>query len=189
MKEKHSFEEFKLVYESTEKVTDRRLNNNKLNYTICIATIAALGVIWKWSIENGNYFFSGLLLVIILAILAIFFCSLWIGQIQDFKKLNSAKFEVMNEMAENLFFTHSENDINVVSFKPFEKEWQKLSTMNALQKENKSHLTALKSSNTEFFIPKAFRLIFTTILIVSIITIAINPSQALEGIKFLIHIK
>lgn len=189
MKEKNSFEEFKLIYESTEKVTDRRLTNNKLNYTICIATVVAIGVIWKWVIENSNYFFSGLLLVTILTSLAIFFCSLWIRQILDFKNLNSAKFEVMNEMAENLFFTDAENDIMVVSFKPFEKEWQKLSKINALQEVSKSNLIALKSSNTEFFIPKAFRIIFIIMFLVSIITIVINPSQVLEGLNFLLHIK
>ena len=52
MKEHYSFEEFKLIYESAEKVTDRRLTNNKLNYTICVATVVALGIIWKWSFEN-----------------------------------------------------------------------------------------------------------------------------------------
>ena len=31
---RHSFDEFKLYYESTEKVTDRRLDTNRWNYSI-----------------------------------------------------------------------------------------------------------------------------------------------------------
>ena len=38
-KTKLSFEEFQLFYESTEKVTDRRLNANRWNYSICIAIL------------------------------------------------------------------------------------------------------------------------------------------------------
>jgi len=57
MTEKYSFEEFKIIYESTEKVTDRRLTNNKLNYTIGVAILVSVGVIWKWSVQNEKYFF------------------------------------------------------------------------------------------------------------------------------------
>jgi hypothetical protein len=40
-----SFDEFKLYYESTEKVTDRRLETNRWNYSICIATLVAIAAI------------------------------------------------------------------------------------------------------------------------------------------------
>lgn len=42
MSEKYSFEEFKLIYESAEKVTDRRLQTNRWNYVICIAISSAI---------------------------------------------------------------------------------------------------------------------------------------------------
>lgn len=89
MPEKYSFEELKLIYESTEKVTDRRLTNNKQNYTISVAVLISIAIIWKWSIENETYYFCGVLLVLILAGLAVFFSFLWIGQIKDFKTLLS----------------------------------------------------------------------------------------------------
>jgi len=189
MTEKYSFEEFKLMYESTEKVTDRRLTNNKLNYTIGVAILFSIGVTWKWSVENEKYFFCGLLLVFLLSGLAVLFCSLWVGQIKDFKKLNAAKFDVINEMADKLHFDCSDTQIDLKSFKPFAKEWEKLIKINALQENSKSNLIALKSSNTEFFIPIAFRLIFIVAMISSLITIIINPNQTWQGIQYLLHLK
>jgi len=39
-----SFDEFKLYYDSTEKVTDRRLETNRWNYSICVAILVAVAV-------------------------------------------------------------------------------------------------------------------------------------------------
>lgn len=189
MTEKYSFEEFKLVYESTEKVTDRRLTNNKQNYTIGVAILVSIGIIWKWSVENEKYFFCGLLLVLLLSGLAILFCFLWIGQIKDFKKLNAAKFDVINEMTEKLYFDCSDTQIDLKSYKPFSKEWEKLTRINALQEVHRGNLIALKSSNTEFFIPMAFRIIFIVIMFASITTIIINPNEAWQGLQYLMHLK
>ena len=52
---KLSFEEFKLYYESTEKVTERRLSANTWNYSICIAIIVAIAGIVKWSTGNRSF--------------------------------------------------------------------------------------------------------------------------------------
>ena len=144
-----SFDEFKLYYESTEKVTDRRLETNRWNYSICIATLVAI------------------------AVLAILFCALWVGQIRDFKKLNNAKFMVLNDMAPNLEFD-IKNPGAVVSYRPFEREWDKLSELSALDEVGKSNIIALKSSNIEYFIPKAFGFLFGGILIVLVIILVLN---------------
>lgn len=184
--EKYSFEEYKLVYDSAEKVTDRRLSNNKTNYSISIAILAAIAIIWKWTIDNNNYFFCGIILVLILAGFATVFCSLWIGQINDFKKLNQAKFDVINKMATNIKFGENQD---IVSYEPFDKEWKILSEINALQEKTKHNIIALKSTNTEFFIPKAFRIIFFIILLVSILTILLNLGETWIGIKLLLKLK
>lgn len=93
-----SFDEFKLYYESTEKVTDRRLSANTWNYSICIGMIVAIAGIVKWSAGN-NFFYVGITAIVVLCTMAFLFCSLWLGQITDFKYLNNAKFKVLNEMA------------------------------------------------------------------------------------------
>src|SRR2546421_7874977 len=92
---KVSFDEFKLYYESTEKVTDRRLSANTWNYSICIAIVIAIAGIVKWSVGNP-VLYVGLTAVLVLCIMAVLFCTLWLGQITDFKYLNNAKFKVLN---------------------------------------------------------------------------------------------
>ena len=51
---KHSFDKFKLYYDSTEKVTDRRLDTNRWNYSICIAILVAIATITNWSLTNSK---------------------------------------------------------------------------------------------------------------------------------------
>jgi hypothetical protein len=50
--EKFAFEEYKLFYESTEKVTNRCLVANRWNYSICTAILVAIAVILNWGFLN-----------------------------------------------------------------------------------------------------------------------------------------
>ncbi len=138
-KEKYSFDEFKMYYDSTEKVTQRRIENNRWNYSVCIAILLAIGYIWNWATKTQKPPESPYIAFTLSAILsgiAIIFSSLWIEQIKDFKNLNRAKFAVLNKMAEDLFF-NSEQDFVVVSYNPFAKEWDKLQELKALQKQTR----------------------------------------------------
>lgn len=161
---KHSFDEFKLYYDSTEKVTDRRLDTNRWNYSICIAILVAIATITNWTLTSPVLFWVGIAADVLLSLMAILFCALWIGQIRDFKNLNNAKFTVLNEMAPKVEFDTA-NPGTVTSFCPFDKEWKKLTELNALQEVGHSNILALKSSNIEYFIPKAFAALFVAILI------------------------
>lgn len=159
-----SFDEFKLYYDSTEKVTDRRLETNRWNYSICIAILIAIATITNWSLSNPALTWVGLAADALLSVMAILFCALWIGQIRDFKNLNNAKFAVLNDMAPSVDFD-IENPGAVTSFCPFDKEWKKLTELHALQEVGRSNVIALKSSNIEYFIPKAFAALFLAILV------------------------
>src|SRR5438270_3003109 len=136
---KYSFEEFKLYYESTEKVTDRRIANNNLNYSICVAVILALGFLWNWSIDHPKYSYPSLTLVCLLSIIAASYTQLWLAQIRDYKRLNTAKFGVLNEMAPHVAFSNqqSDKDVNIVSCNPFQKEWEKIQDLGGLQKKSR----------------------------------------------------
>lgn len=171
---KLSFDEFKLYYESAEKVTDRRLDTNRWNYSICIAILVAIAVLTKWSLTTAHLLWVGFGAVVVLCIMAILFCILWVGQIRDFKKLNNAKFEVLNEMAPRLEFD-GERPGTIVSYRPFEEEWNRLGgKLNALNKVGKTKIVALKSSNIEYFIPNAFALLFAGILLTLVILVYSN---------------
>lgn len=180
-----SFDEFKLYYDSTEKVTDRRLETNRWNYSICIAMLIAIATITNWSLSNPALTWVGLSADALLSVMAILFCVLWIGQIRDFKNLNNAKFSVLNEMAPNVDFDIA-NPRAIISFCPFDKEWKKLTELHAIQEVGRSNIVALKSSNIEYFIPKAFAALFLAILVVLVSLVATHwppSSLAQEPVK------
>lgn len=164
---KYSFEEFKLFYESAEKVTDRRHSTNRWNYGVCLAILGAIAALTKWYLPNRPFFITAVCAILVLCGLAWLFCTLWIDQIHDFKALNGAKFRLLNEMAPHLEFDASTVGV-LRSFEPFNREWAILEEMKALDNLAKSQRLAMKSSTIELFIPHALRWLFVLIAIVSI---------------------
>ena len=182
-----SFDEFKLYYESTEKVTDRRLSANTWNYSICIAIFVAIAAIVKWSAGNV-FFYIGLTAVLVLCIMAILFCSLWLGQITDFKYLNNAKFKVLNDMAPLLEFDLSHPN-QLTSFRPFEKEWRTLEETKAAVEIGHRKIVALKSSSIEYYIPKAFRILFCLVSVAALLAVAFNWSSFVNSWKAILQVQ
>ncbi|HZH31745.1 MAG TPA: hypothetical protein VEY11_13360 [Pyrinomonadaceae bacterium] len=185
MGKKLTFEEFKFYYETTDKVSDRRIALNQWNYTICSAIVVAVAAISSWTIANLEFFAVGIGIVIILSIMAALFCSLWIGLIRDYKKLNNAKFDVLNEMASDVVFSSETNDTRV-SYEPFKKEWDKLKQSEAVQEVSSINLIALKSSNIEFLIPKAFRVLFFVIIFLAIVGAIVNRKVFTDSLSLTI---
>jgi hypothetical protein len=165
---RYSFDEFKLYYDSAEKVTERRIANNQWNYSICVATIVAIALVWSWSANNRTFAFLSLTVVAALSILGVLFSTLWIRQIADYKSLNAAKFSILNDIAPNIAFPSSSKSEETVSSNPFKREWEVLQTMDALRELGSRNLIALKSSNIEFYLPKALRFLYVLSLIVSL---------------------
>jgi hypothetical protein len=58
----------------------------------------AVAVLTKWSLTSVSLLWGGFAAVVFLSLMAVLFCVLWVGQIRDFKKLNNAKFTVLNDM-------------------------------------------------------------------------------------------
>ena len=146
---KLAFEEFKLFYESAEKVTDRRLETNRWNYSICIAMLLAIAGIINWGLSKPPFLFVSLIAVAVICIMAMLFCALWIGQIRDFKSLNNAKFAVLNPMAPSVSFSAPDAEARV-SYAPFAREWEALQQAEAVQEMASVKIVALKSSNMEY---------------------------------------
>jgi hypothetical protein len=163
--EKVAFDEFKLYYESTEKVTDRRLEANRWNYSICTAILVAVGAIINWSLAKQEYFAISAVAVVVLSGMAVLYCTLWTGQIRDLKELNNAKFDILNAMAPSVCFGESAQDKRV-SYCPFEREWNELKEAKIAQQVRSIKIIALKSSRIEYVIPQAFRILFLLIMAV-----------------------
>jgi hypothetical protein len=174
-----AFDEFKLYYDSTEQVTDRRLSANRWNYSISVAILLAIAAIYSWSIANRTYFFLALIAIVLLAALAATFCLFWLRQVEDWKSLNAAKFEVLSEMAARLVFTgpNGEPDPDLKSYRPFDKEWKilqqrrRLSTVRIMKF---GQLEALNASGAELFMPRAFMAMFGVLFVAALTTIIVS---------------
>jgi hypothetical protein len=128
----------------------------------------AIALVWSWSANNRAFAFLSLTVVASLSILGVLFSTLWIRQIADYKSLNAAKFSILNDIAPSVVFPSFSQSEEVVSSNPFKREWEALQTMDALRELGSRNLIALKSSNIEFYLPKALRLLYVLSLIVSV---------------------
>lgn len=167
---KVSFEEFKLFYETTERVTDRRLDMNRWNYSVCLAMFLGIALAARWALVSPTSFIPGIVSVVILSTMAIVFCRHWLAQIGDFKSLNKVKFDVLKQMAPLVVF-ESEQHHDLKSFLPFTKEWDLLQEIKAIQQPKGFNFLALKSSGIEYFIPKAFIFINVLTIVTAIIAV------------------
>ncbi len=158
-----SFEEFKLYYESTEKVTDRRINTNRWNYSISVGIILAIAAVYSWATSNRPYFILAGAGILVLSAAAAVFCLFWLRQVEDWKALNSAKFQVLNDMASRVQFELSGPGLPAKSYEPFDKEWKILQSQNSVAKVRifrLGQLEALNASGAELFMPRAFMGVF-----------------------------
>jgi hypothetical protein len=166
-----SFEEFRLYYESAERVTDRRLAMNRWNYSVSVAILIAIGGVLTWAVSKRSFAFVGVLGIVILCVMAWLLCTYWLRQIDDYKALNNAKFKILNDMAHRIAFSDDDGAEKAKSFRPFEQEWEILKEGRNLRKAPGGHIRnalVLSASGAEYFIPKAFRILFIAIAIVTV---------------------
>jgi len=174
-----SFEEYRLYYESAEKVTERRHELNRWNYSIVVAILAAIGLVLNWATNDPSHMLVGTGGIAILCGMAIGLCSFWIRQITDFKELNAAKFGVLNAMAPLVRF--SSDGQGVESYRPFEREWDVLQRRKVLVQVGAGRigrLLVLSASRAEYFIPQALRVVFAAILAV-VVVFAVTDHKAI----------
>jgi hypothetical protein len=175
----YSFDEYKLYYESTEKVSERRIANNTWNYSICIAIIIAVAVLANWSVSEPEFGLITIVAVLMLAGMGTLLCTLWIGQLRDSKALNTAKFHVLNDiMAPKVQFAPKDER---KSANPFDIEWKKVKELDQASKVYSMEIVALRSSNAEFLVPKAFRWLFIFIIVVTLAVTVVNFSLLVHG--------
>ena len=100
-----AFDEYKMYYESTERIIDRRLALNRTNISLCLLVSAGLGIILAWSYEKKDISHLALVVAAIISLLGALFCRWWVKQIVSFKDLNTAKFRVLSAMAPKVVFS------------------------------------------------------------------------------------
>jgi hypothetical protein len=150
------FGHFQLFYDSIERVTERRLGLNRANASLASLIAAGMGVIAAWAYDKEGARQIALLLIFFLSMLAAIFCRWWWRQIEDYKQLNGAKFDVLSHMAKNIVFLGEER--GRATFDPFLWEWKLIEAQKALMGW-KGRLV-LGASWSEMIVPKAFLVFF-----------------------------
>lgn len=168
----YSFEEFRMMYESTELISDRKITFNRNNASLCMLVIAGQGAAASWLYKQDGLELLGPVALITISILAIIFCLYWNGQLWAFKELNSAKFQVLEEMASRVAFPDY-RERSIVSMNPFMREYQILSEKKKIVAGAKG-LLLQRSNFAETIVPKSFIAFFAAVLGLSIIWILVN---------------
>jgi hypothetical protein len=168
----YSFEEFRMMYDSTELISERKIAFNRNNASLCLAVIAGQGLAASWFFKKQDFAVLGPVAMFTISILAIVFCLYWNGQLRAFKELNSAKFQVLEEMADRVTFPdYKERSIR--SMNPFMREYQILTERRNLV-EGSGGLISLRSNFAETIVPKSFIVFFCLAMALSAYWLALN---------------
>ncbi|OUS19526.1 hypothetical protein A9Q95_14750 [Rhodobacterales bacterium 59_46_T64] len=165
------FEEFRMYLESAEKTTDRRLELNRSNASLSLLILAGIGAIASWSFGKNEVEPFSVIIVGTIALLAAIFCRWWWKQVISYKDLNSAKFQVLNEMAPRIVFPDVA-DLSCGSDQPFLKEWDILKEKQSLG-SFKTGL-ALGASLSELTVPVTFMTCFLMITLTCVTMAALG---------------
>lgn len=128
------FKQYEIFVSSTDKISSNRMDANKFFMTINSFILTAYSI-----------FFDKLTLAIwIIPVLGIIMSIAWVRTLKSYSTLNSAKFEVINRMEEEL------------PLQPYKDEWDIL--------KNDCEYKTL--SKTEQKVPYAFGIVFFVLLII-----------------------
>jgi hypothetical protein len=156
----YSFEEFRMMYESTERISERKIAFTRANSTLCIAIIAGQGVAASWGYDNANIDGIVAAILMFISILGIVFCLYWHGQLWTFKQLNDAKFKVLKEMADRVVFPDY-RERRIRSMSPFEREYTIYKEQGGLTSVR--GLVLPKANFAETIVPYSFLAFFVLI--------------------------
>jgi hypothetical protein len=168
----YSFEEFRMMYDSTELISERKITFNRNNASLCLAIIAGQALAANWCYKKQELMVAGPLFVCAIAILAIVFCIYWDGQLWTFKELNAAKFKVLEEMAGRVVFPDYK-ERSVRSMSPFDREYQIMNERSKLVQSRKG-LMLPRSSLAETIVPKGFIAFFGCSILLSVFWLLVN---------------
>jgi len=89
----HLLDQYKLLAESADKITERRQNTNKFYLGINSLFLGFSG--YLTAIDNN-------IVIVLIALIGFLISIVWNQNINSFKKLNSAKFKVIHELEKQL---------------------------------------------------------------------------------------
>lgn len=149
-------EQWKFFAQTTLDVSNRRLKNNRFYLRLLIALLGVAGIGTKLGFVTA----SGLLVI---GVVGLPFCVLWSFHILSYKQLNSGKYRVLWEMAEDL------------PFDPFQREW------DALKQGDEPH-AYIKHTTVEVWWPRVFGYFYAALAIYGALTLTNRTSLFLPAL-------
>ena len=147
----HLLEQYKLCVEMADRISTRRSQANSFYIYLLSAPPTLLTLV----ADKQPFSESRNILFLFIAILGLASCYVWYVNIQSYKELNSAKFDVINKME------------NFLPFPCFAKEWEAL-TLEKLKRKKYKPLTVI-----EKFIPLIFAIPYVGLLIYSFVNMTV----------------
>ena len=135
-------EQYKLYVDMADKISQRRNQTNRFYLTMLSGILALIGILQ----ENDTTFSNLDKLYVFISVFAIFISIVWLININSYRKLNTAKFDVIHKMEEKL------------PMPLYKMEWEYL---RGNQMKNKY----FQLTKVESLIPIIFMLIFIAIII------------------------
>lgn len=145
-----ALEQWQFYGETTINISNRRLKSNRFYLRLLIALLGIAGVGAKLGYLTPVGF-------LVIGVVGLPFCVLWSFHILSYKQLNSGKYRVMWEMAEEL------------PFNPFKREWTKL-------KEGEEPDAYIKHTTVEVWWPRVFGFFYAALIVYGGIAFTENMS-------------
>lgn len=103
-----ALEQWKFYGQTTLDVSNRRLKNNRFYQKLVLGTFAGVGIGVKLGVVTS-------IVLLLVGIVGVALSILWMAHIISYKQLNSGKYRVLSEIAEE-----------DLPMKPFQEEWSQL---------------------------------------------------------------
>lgn len=145
---KHLLEQYKICVETADKISSRRSAANNFFLSINTLLFTAIGLLSRLGSGFTTFTFVW---VVVASAAGILFCWTWLSTIQCYRKLNSAKFEVINKIEQKL------------PVKAFETEWAILTADDMTEKYP-------QLTQVERWVPKIFTLLYLVLALIAIIS-------------------
>jgi len=134
-----ALEQWKFYGQSTDQVSNRRLKNNRFYLRLLIALLGVAGI-------GGKLGFITPIGILFIGAIGLPFCVLWTFHILSYKQLNSGKYRVLWQIAEDL------------PYDPFQMEWDRL-------KQGDEPDVYIKHTTVEVWWPRVFGFFYAVLFL------------------------
>lgn len=134
-----ALEQWKFYGQSTHQVSNRRLKNNRFYLRLLIALLGVAGI-------GGKLGFITPIGILFIGAIGLPFCVLWTFHILSYKQLNSGKYRVLWQIAEDL------------PYDPFRMEWDRL-------KQGGEPDVYIKHTTVEVWWPRVFGFFYAVLFL------------------------